>query len=140
MPKKVLRMLKIAALVPPAPQRIGVRQLVDALRETGFVASARSVQRDLAELSELFPLTSDEESPAGWSWAKGAPRLAPELPEPFAALLVLMADDRLEPTWPEPIRKYVRDRLPAARMVLGSRHEFCKTSQQESQLQGGKLK
>ena len=61
MPKKVLRMLKIAALVPPAPQRIGVRQLVDALRETGFVASARSVQRDLAELSELFPLTSDEE-------------------------------------------------------------------------------
>lgn len=43
------------------------------LASQGFEVTARTLQRDLQEISRIFPLTVDErEKPFGWSWKRNA--------------------------------------------------------------------
>lgn len=67
---KILRQLKILTMLPVAPQRLGTKRIVDQLTAAGFSVNTRMVQRDLAELSRVFPLSSDDGMPAGWSWPR----------------------------------------------------------------------
>lgn len=61
-------MLKILSLIPSPPGKIDAARLASSIRRLGHEASLRSVQRDLIELSSVFPLRSDGNNPAGWSW------------------------------------------------------------------------
>ena len=60
-------------LIPRYPAKVSVSELKNALACQGFEVTARTLQRDLQEISRIFPLTVDErEKPFGWSWQRDA--------------------------------------------------------------------
>lgn len=64
----VLRYLLMLRHIPKQPQKIDVNTLRERLSEQGVDVSVRTIQRNLIELSEVFPLTTDERNkPFGWS-------------------------------------------------------------------------
>ncbi|MDF0734237.1 WYL domain-containing protein [Pseudomonas entomophila] len=64
------------ALLRQLPSRspgVTSAELVWRLRDVGFHVSKRTVERDLNELSLLFPLERNDKSiPFGWHWSAGA--------------------------------------------------------------------
>ncbi|WP_258808227.1 WYL domain-containing protein [Pseudidiomarina sp. CB1] len=72
----VLRYLLMLRHIPKQPQKIDVNTLRERLTEQGIDVSVRTIQRNLVELSEVFPLTTDERcKPFGWSLLADAPLL-----------------------------------------------------------------
>lgn len=72
----VLRYLLMLRHIPKQPQKIDVNTLRERLAEQGIDVSVRTIQRNLNELSEVFPLTTDERcKPFGWSLLADAPLL-----------------------------------------------------------------
>jgi predicted DNA-binding transcriptional regulator YafY len=70
----LLRQWHMLREVPRYPHKIAVSALRGRLEAAGFDVTARTIQRDLNELSEAFPLHSDDrERPFGWSWQRDAP-------------------------------------------------------------------
>ncbi len=64
------------ALLRQLPSRspgITSAELVWGLRDVGFTVSKRTVERDLNELSLIFPLERNDKSiPFGWHWSASA--------------------------------------------------------------------
>jgi len=77
--------------IPRHPQKVTAQTLRQSLYDAGFDVSERTVQRDLTDLSGVFPLISDErEKPFGWSWKKDARNFdLPGLTVPESLTLVL---------------------------------------------------
>jgi predicted DNA-binding transcriptional regulator YafY len=67
MQKRVFRLIKIINAIPKHPKKISVTMLQERLDAGGFQTTKRTIQRDLNELSEHFPLVVDTACPAGWS-------------------------------------------------------------------------
>lgn len=87
--------------IPRYPQKVTVQSIRDHLRGEGIEVTERTLQRDLNELSRLFPLASDErEKPFGWSWRKDAKSF--DLPglSVAEALTWVMAEQHLAPILP----------------------------------------
>ena len=60
--------------LPRYPRKIAARELHALLGDIGQPASKRTIERDLIELSRVFPLVVDDRSkPYGWSWRREAP-------------------------------------------------------------------
>lgn len=90
-------------LIPRAPAKIAVKDLQQQLRDVDFNVTTRTVQRDLLDLSIVFPLVSDDrEKPYGWSWQRNAPSFdLPGLSIPDALTLTLVEQhltNQLPPT------------------------------------------
>lgn len=79
-------------LIPRAPSKIAVKDLQERLQEADFAVTTRTVQRDLVDLSTVFPLISDDrEKPYGWSWQREASSFdLPGLSIPDALTLALV--------------------------------------------------
>jgi len=106
-------------LVPRAPQKITAGELCRRLASESFVVTERTVQRDLVELSALFPLVSDErEKPFGWSWKADAPRL--DLPglDAAEALMMVMVEQHLKHVLPPATVKRLKSHFDLARDTL----------------------
>jgi predicted DNA-binding transcriptional regulator YafY len=59
--------------LPPRPPGKTSRELRDALAVAGHDVSKRTVERDLEELSRIFPITRNERgTPYGWHWSETA--------------------------------------------------------------------
>lgn len=69
----LLRHWAMLQLIPRFPRKVSTTQLHSRLEEMSYPIDLRSVQRDLVKLSAIFPLVSDNNSPAGWSWDASAP-------------------------------------------------------------------
>lgn len=122
MPKNqdaLFRQWHMLRLVPRYPQKITVQDICKALSGAGFEITQRSVQRDLNDLSEAFPLYCDDrEKPYGWSWQKDAaafdlPGLS--LPE---ALTLVMAERYLHDLLPVPMLDQLQPHFKAAKKRL----------------------
>lgn len=69
----LLRQWHMLRLVPRAPAKVTVRALRERLELQEFAVTERTVQRDLNELSQVFPLVVDDrDKPFGWSWQRDA--------------------------------------------------------------------
>lgn len=69
----LLRQWQMLRLIPRFPAKITASDIRDRLAAGGYRVTKRTVERDLASLSDAFPLLSDErEKPFGWSWKKEA--------------------------------------------------------------------
>lgn len=69
----LLRHWHTLRLVPRYPSKITVRDIKNSLFQEGFDVTTRTLQRDLQDLSAIFPLVvDDQEKPFGWSWQKDA--------------------------------------------------------------------
>ena len=70
------RQWRLLSHVPRQPQKITVRELCERLKNDQFEVTERTIQRDLQELSGVFPITADGGAkPFGWSWLRDAKSL-----------------------------------------------------------------
>src|ERR1700690_4118538 len=69
----LLRQWQMLREIPRYPAKITAGQIRDRLVAAGFDVTKRTVERDLASLSVVFPLLLDDrDKPFGWSWKKDA--------------------------------------------------------------------
>lgn len=68
----IARQWEILKRLPARGPGVTARELADYLTGLGYVVTKRTVERDLQELSRLFPLhCNDKGSPYGWHWMEG---------------------------------------------------------------------
>jgi len=71
--QSLLRQWHMLRMVPRAPARISAKDLCERLSAAEFDVAKRTVERDLNELSAIFPIEVDTRSkPFGWSWSREA--------------------------------------------------------------------
>lgn len=122
MPKNqdaLFRQWHMLRLVPRYPQKKTVQDIQRSLAGSGFEITQRSVQRDLNDLSEAFPLHCDDrEKPYGWSWQKDAASFdLPGLTMP-EALTLAMAEQYLHELLPIPMLNQLQPHFKAAKRRL----------------------
>lgn len=122
MPKNqdaLFRQWHMLRLVPRHPQKITVQDIRRGLSGAGFEITDRSLQRDLNDLSNIFPLVCDDrEKPFGWSWQKDAASFdLPGLSVP-EALTLAMAERHLRDLLPLPMLDQLQPHFKAARKRL----------------------
>ncbi len=125
----LLRQWHMLRMVPRYPAKVTAQELKGRLASNDFEVTERTVQRDLQELSEVFPLSSDErEKPFGWSWQKDAPNF--DLPGigVSEALTLIMVEQHLRNFLPpsvldhlKPYFKTASNALDLARADAGSK-------------------
>jgi len=111
--QSLLRQWHMLRMVPRAPARITVQELCERLCLADFRVTERTVQRDLRELSNVFPVVVDErEKPFGWSWLRDASSFdLPGLTVPEALTLTLAEQHlrhHLPPITVEALRPHFR--------------------------------
>ncbi len=57
----------------PTGKWIGTRELQESLVREGIDISLRTIQRDLNQIAQRFPIESSKTSPQGWRWRADAP-------------------------------------------------------------------
>ena len=93
--KQVDRLLLVLRMIPRRG-RISTTEIQSRLKaEHNITIELRTVQRDLVDLCRLYPLVSDGERSAGWSWMKDAPSLDLPIMDPFAALTFRLVRDSM---------------------------------------------
>jgi predicted DNA-binding transcriptional regulator YafY len=122
MPKNhdaLFRQWHMLRLVPRYPQKITVQDIRHSLEGEGFEITERSIQRDLNDLSNSFPLSCDNrEKPYGWSWQKDAVGFdLPGLTVPEALTLV-MVEQHLHDVLPAPMVDQLQPHFKSARKRL----------------------
>lgn len=111
----LIRQWHMLRLVPRYPQKATVQHIRSALQSQGFEVTERTIQRDLNELSSVFPLVVDDrEKPYGWSWEKASPSFnLPSLTVPEALTLVL-AEQHLNTLLPVSMMNELKPHFGAA--------------------------
>ncbi len=103
----MIRQWEMLKLLPKgtAGPWIKASEIALRLKDEGYEVSVRTVQRDLKELSAIFPIELNDKNPRdyGWRWMKGAHFDIPgmNISEAFAMRLV---DMYLKPLMPSSIR------------------------------------
>jgi predicted DNA-binding transcriptional regulator YafY len=70
---QLVRQWRILSLIPKTPPGVEVATLEARLFASGVAVHRRTIQRDLVELAEVFPLVSmGEEKPYRWRWSDDA--------------------------------------------------------------------
>lgn len=108
-------------LIPRSPCKISIRNLCDKLRDANFPVTNRTVQRDLVELSAVFPLAADDrEKPFGWSGQRDASIFdLPGLSVPEALTLTLV-EQHLRNHLPPSALDALQPRFQSAARLLSS--------------------
>jgi len=90
--QSLLRQWHMLRMVPRGPAKISAKELCERLCAADFNVTKRTVERDLNELAEVFPITVDSrEKPFGWSWLRDASSFdLPGLTVPEALTLTLV--------------------------------------------------
>jgi predicted DNA-binding transcriptional regulator YafY len=112
--------------IPRYPRKITARELVEHLYAEDQIVTKRTVERDLAALSDVFPLVADERSkPFGWSWQKDAPQFSLPGMSPLQAMVLRLAHTHLHSLLPahllEPLEPYFAQADSTLRHALGKR-------------------
>jgi len=121
----LLRQWNMLRLIPRAPAKISVKDLSDQLHDMEFVVTQRTVQRDLVELSAVFPLVVDDRAkPFGWSWERNAASFdLPGLSVPEALTLALVEQHlrhQLPPSALDALKPHFRSAAQALASTDGS--------------------
>lgn len=112
--------------IPRFPHKITAGKLTEQLHAEGHDVTKRTVERDLASLSTVFPLTSDERNkPFGWSWQKDAAQFSLPGMSPLQAMVLTLARTHLQPLLPahllEPLQPYFAQADGTLRQAMGKR-------------------
>ena len=115
----LLRQMNMMELIPRYPAKTFTNEIKDKLADLGYEATLRTIQRDLQELSRVFPIVSDERSPPfGWSWKKDAKGYESPAMDPIQALTFSLAAQYLEPLMPNANFKRIEVFFDRAESVL----------------------
>ena len=90
--QSLLRQWHMLRMVPRAPAKVSAKDLCERLCAADFNVTKRTVERDLKELSNVFPIAVDNrDKPYGWSWLRDASSFdLPGLTLPEALTLTLV--------------------------------------------------
>jgi len=95
-----------------------VLELKRELESTGFVVTKRTVQRDLDDLSLIFPLQcNDQGMPHGWHWMEGKQLELPAI-DVSEAQTLLLVKDLLKPLVPRALWDSLDNRFATASRKL----------------------
>ena len=119
MPDALLRQWTLLKLIPRAPLKADVGQLLSQLQDAGFSITRRQLQRDLNTLSTLFPLEADDRGiPYGWSWTKDAPTFDLPAMDGPTALMVKLVEQFIPQLLPPNLADYLQPWFRSADTVL----------------------
>jgi predicted DNA-binding transcriptional regulator YafY len=107
--------------IPRYPAKVTASQLKTRLDNEDFVVSKRTIERDLLDLSLVFPLALDNRSkPYGWSWQKDAATF--DLPglSQHEALTLMMVEQHLKIFLPLSTHDVMGSYFKAAKNKLNS--------------------
>ncbi len=117
----LLRQWHMLHAIPRAPRKVSVQELRSRLSDAEFTVTERTIQRDLQELAQIFPLVVDERSkPFGWSWQQDSPSFnLPGLTVPEALALTLV-EQHLSNSLPPVTLDTLQPHFRSARQALGA--------------------
>lgn len=133
------RQWELLRSLPSRMPGITARELTEDLADTGYVVGKRTVERDLRDLSSIFPIRSNEIStPFGWYWDPGEATAFPGM-EVGEALSLAIAEDQVRALIPSEIANALEPRFRQAREKLKSLegHRFANWKQKVRFLPGG---
>jgi predicted DNA-binding transcriptional regulator YafY len=114
----MLRTWELLKLIPQRPPGKTARQLLGELATRGYVVVKKTVERDLTELSTIFPIAANEASkPYQWYWMPNASLNLPGVAVTEAMSLVL-AEDTLKGLMHKSLLAPLQARLDAAKRLL----------------------
>lgn len=118
----LLRQWHMLHMIPRAPRKITVQEIRDRLVIEEFVVTERTVQRDLQELLQVFPLmVDDRDKPFGWSWRHDSPNFdLPGLSVPEALTFTLVEQhlaNALPPATLDALQPYFKSAGQALRAI-----------------------
>ena len=100
----------------------GTRQLKDALEREGIKVSLRTIQRDLNQLSERFPIEKNEEVPQGWRWKADAPIQSLPNMTSSQAVTFMMVEEHLKHLLPPSLLEEMNPWFDLARHSLANQN------------------
>ncbi len=118
----LLRQWKMLQLLPVKVPKSAV-QIRDELEREGFQVDLRTVQRDLKELMEVFPLTARKGKPISWRWDRNA--MSFEIPgmDRVGALTLKMVSEFMSRLLPKNCLDSLAPNLRRAEAVLNDLDE-----------------
>lgn len=124
MHETVLRQLSMLRAIPRSPSRISVKGILDRLKGDGFRVSARTVQRDLLNLSALFGITYDTEGRTQW-WYYSPDARGSNIPgmSPAEALVFHLSEKYLRSLLPQGQVDQIASYFQRANAVLDAGNE-----------------
>ncbi|MCY1391157.1 WYL domain protein [compost metagenome] len=112
------RQWELLRQLPSRPPGITSADLVQRLKHAGFTISKRSIERDLNELSRIFPLERNDKSiPFGWHWMPGASADLRGI-SITEALSLALVEETVRPLLPGSMLKALDARFSHARQKL----------------------
>ena len=117
----LLRQWHMLRAIPRAPRKITVQEVHDCLITADFAVTERTIQRDLRELTSVFPLVMDGRNrPYGWSWQRDSPSFdLPGLSVPEALALTLV-EQQLANSLPPATLDTLQLHFRSAQLALGA--------------------
>lgn len=101
-----------------ARQGLTTKDLHKYLSDAGYCVSKRTVERDLVDLSLMFPLSSTDTTPQAWRWADSASTKGILSVDPVEGLSLVLAGEVLRSMLPAPVFQEIEWRFEAARRLL----------------------
>ncbi len=112
------RQWELLQLLPSRAPGATAGELCKKLNESGHEVSKRTVERDLIQLSQIFPLEcNDKGAPFGWFWMQGHSIDLPGIAL-SEALTLRIVEDHIRPLVPAPMLKGLESRFTQARKKL----------------------
>lgn len=117
------RQWEILKFLPSRSPGLTVKEITSRLDAEGFNISKRSVERDLTELSRIFPIVcNDKSKPFGWYWSRDAVVDLPGL-SLAEALSLTMIESLIKPLLPASVLTAITPRFRQAHAKLKSLQE-----------------
>lgn len=114
------RQWELLKLLPSRRPGKTVSELTAELADFGFTVTKRTVERDLSNLSGVFPLDCNTKgTPYGWFWAEGSTSDLPGITL-ADALSLQMVEDTVEPLLPASVLAAVKPRFQQAANKLAA--------------------
>jgi predicted DNA-binding transcriptional regulator YafY len=114
------RQWELLKILPSRPPGKTANDLCAELDDLGYKISKRTVERDLIDLSQIFPLQcNDKGIPFGWYWTPGSPSELPSVTL-SEALTLQLVENGLRPLLPSGILKSLEPRFAQARQKLNA--------------------
>ena len=118
MPDTSLRKIEMLRLIPRRPPGLTCAEIGQKLADRGFMVDVRTIQRDLAALSGMFPLISDDGRPGRWWWMADGNAFGMPGHDAFSALTWKLVGEHLEPLLPQPLLREMFNELVSAERYL----------------------
>ena len=101
---------------------MGTRELQEALEREGIDISLRTIQRDLNQISQRFPIESNKTVPQGWRWRSDAPIQSLPHMTSSQAVTFMMVEEHLKHLLPPSLIEEMNPWFDLARRSLSTQN------------------